>query len=453
MTETTKDNIPTNIKLLILALGGFTCLIGFLVIIGWFFHLPVLIKISPAFNSLKFNTALGLFLGGFGIIFIHHQRIIVWASGILLMVLGTMTLWQYLMGSNIGIDQFFIRDYLTSTSQFPGRMAPQSALCFLLFGTGLLVDRLVKHQNIVMSWRCLCGAFLLVIGVTAIFGFFTHIPFAYTWGSYNALAVHSAIGFIFLGTAMMLTSLGNAYLSLAVMSLGGISLGLQVYYGLLQHEDTYIRSLIPWLMLSMIVLFTALIVVYLYTQIKRRIIIEKIVVSRTQEILELNMKLERLSTFDELTGLYNRRGFKFLVEQKMKEVKRSKESSALFLIDLDKMKNINDLYGHSAGDRALIDVAKLLNKSFRETDIIARWGGDEFVVLGLGASDNAIGLIKKRLETNLNNYNLSTINNFKLYMSIGEVIRNHDSQVSLEELIIEADKKMYQQKKTSRSQV
>ena len=117
------------------------------------------------------------------------------------------------------------------------------------------------------------------------------------------------------------------------------------------------------------------------------------------------------------------------------------------------MKNINDLYGHSAGDRALIDVAKLLNKSFRETDIIARWGGDEFVVLGLGASDNAIGLIKKRLETNLNNYNLSTINNFKLYMSIGEVIANYDFQGSLDELILVADKKMYQQKKTSRSQV
>ena len=162
---------------------------------------------------------------------------------------------------------------------------------------------------------------------------------------------------------------------------------------------------------------------------------------------KLKEELQRFSTYDELTGLYNRRGFKFLVEQQLKEARRSKKAILLFLIDLNKMKNINDQFGHHAGDLALIDTAKLLKQSFRETDIIARWGGDEFVALGVGATGKDTPIIKKRLEANLHEYNLNSQRDFKLSMSIGEFVAEYDSKNSLEELIIEADKKMYQEKK------
>jgi len=636
------SSIPSKLQSIIPLSGCLVSIMGLLVMIGWFLHLPGLIEINPAFNSMKFNTALGFFSSGIGIFFIlRPQKIMTALMGVLLIVLGTMTLWQYLTGINLNIDQLFMQDYLTASSQFPGRMAPQTALCFFLFGSGLLIDRLVRQRKLVMFWRCFCGAFLFVIGTTAIFGYFSHIPFAYTWGSYNALAVHTTIGLCLLGIAMMLTCVGNAYISLVVISLGGLSLGLQVCYGLLQYEDPYIKTLVPWLLLFMILLFTAWVVVSIYSQIKHQIAIEKIVagglvialvlfigvgilsnyhekqltedtlwVDHTYNVLlqlkdlfadvktgarsfiltgderdlepyklavthiiypmnevrhltvdnpiqqkRLNLveplikekfaitnklialkrsgaptdflllargsdilvqlrtfeydleneeyrllnfralraeatnkiagismnigsmlafliifiafitmfrdnrarhlaeeEVKKLSTTDDLTGLYNRRGFKFLVDQKMKEARRSKQANVLFLIDLDQMKKINDQFGHNAGDLALIDTAKLLNKSFREADIISRWGGDEFVILAVDTSDKDIPAIKQRLEANINEYNLNSNNGFKLSMSAGEFMVNHDVQSSLEALIVEADKKMYQQKKTSRSQ-
>ncbi len=88
-----------------------------------------------------------------------------------------------------------------------------------------------------------------------------------------------------------------------------------------------------------------------------------------------------LSLVDELTGLYNRRGFFSLAEHQFKLTKRNHKSMVLFFGDLDELKTINDTLGHFEGDQALIDTANLLRKTFRETDIMARIGGDEFVVL------------------------------------------------------------------------
>ena len=88
-----------------------------------------------------------------------------------------------------------------------------------------------------------------------------------------------------------------------------------------------------------------------------------------------------LSLTDELTGLYNRRRFFVLTEQCLKVAVRTKKRSLLLFIDMDDLKWINDHYGHNEGDQALIDLANILKKTFRESDIIARIGGDEFVVL------------------------------------------------------------------------
>lgn len=161
----------------------------------------------------------------------------------------------------------------------------------------------------------------------------------------------------------------------------------------------------------------------------------------------LKKELLQMSTSDELTGLYNRRGFKMLIEQKIKEAKRSKKALVLFVIDLNLLKKINDQYGHAAGDAALIDTAKLLKKTFRESDIVARLGGDEYVVLGVDTSAEFVPRIKERLDANLKQHNDTTVHPFKLSMSVGEVIKYCDSDNCLEELLEEADQKMYAHKK------
>jgi len=160
---------------------------------------------------------------------------------------------------------------------------------------------------------------------------------------------------------------------------------------------------------------------------------------------KLKKELSELALFDELTGLYNRRGFKNILEQKIRESRRKKQVLALFLIDLNRMKKINDEFGHRAGDLALIDTAKILMKTFRQCDVISRWGGDEFVVLGVDA-EGSVTRIRQRLQANLDEHNQRGQREFTLSMSIGEVVQHCDAQTSAEELINEADRKMYQQK-------
>lgn len=162
----------------------------------------------------------------------------------------------------------------------------------------------------------------------------------------------------------------------------------------------------------------------------------------------LKQELLQMSLIDELTGLYNRRGFKTLMEQQVKVARRSKKPLVLFLVDIDQMKLINDNYGHNAGDTALKDTAELLRASFRESDILCRWGGDEFIVLGVDTSAENLIPIKQRLQDNLNQYNSSKKREFELSLSIGDVVKDCEAPNSLDELVEEADRKMYQYKKS-----
>jgi diguanylate cyclase (GGDEF)-like protein len=86
---------------------------------------------------------------------------------------------------------------------------------------------------------------------------------------------------------------------------------------------------------------------------------------------------------DELTGLYNRRGFFVSAQQQLKLANRYNKGIFIFSADLDDLKIINDNFGHKTGDSALVETANILKKTFRESDIIARIGGDEFVILGM----------------------------------------------------------------------
>jgi PleD family two-component response regulator len=107
-----------------------------------------------------------------------------------------------------------------------------------------------------------------------------------------------------------------------------------------------------------------------------------------EEALRRNAELlQSLSLIDELTQLKNRRGFFELAQQALKVAKREQCSMGLFFVDLNGLKQINDTFGHLAGDQALRDAAKVLQQTFRDSDILARIGGDEFVALARVAAD------------------------------------------------------------------
>ncbi len=160
----------------------------------------------------------------------------------------------------------------------------------------------------------------------------------------------------------------------------------------------------------------------------------------------LQAELRNLALTDELTGLHNRRGFLALGEQQLKLARRSGRGVFLFFADLDGLKHINDSLGHREGDLALIHAAKVLRETFRESDVIARVGGDEFTILVIEASDHSETAIRNRLQKNLRSCNARE-SRYILSLSMGVARFNPRRSTSIRQLMAEADHAMYEQKR------
>jgi two-component system cell cycle response regulator len=160
----------------------------------------------------------------------------------------------------------------------------------------------------------------------------------------------------------------------------------------------------------------------------------------------VQMALRSLSLIDDLTNLYNRRGFLTLSEHHLKLSRRTKRGLLLIFIDLDDLKQINDTFGHKEGDMALVETANVLKDTFRSSDIIARLGGDEFVVLALETSHTNVDILSTRLQKNIDIYNARENRPYKLSVSIGTAYYDPESSCSIDELVTRADKLMYEQK-------
>ncbi len=161
---------------------------------------------------------------------------------------------------------------------------------------------------------------------------------------------------------------------------------------------------------------------------------------------KLEKELREASLTDELTGLLNRRGFMTLSEKQVQISKRYKRTFAILFLDLNEMKQINDSFGHQSGDQALIDLADLLRKTFRSSDIISRIGGDEFTVLINEPRPEIEKTITKNFKNILDAFNKRSGRPYKLSTSLGITHFNPADPQSIDDLIAEADKLMYKQK-------
>jgi len=158
-----------------------------------------------------------------------------------------------------------------------------------------------------------------------------------------------------------------------------------------------------------------------------------------------------LSITDQLTGLHNRRGFITLVEQQLKLSDRTKSGMLLFFADLDGMKWINDTLGHDEGDKALIEAANILKETFRASDVIARMGGDEFAILAINTTEVNSEILTGRLQSLIYTHNHQENRRYRLSISLGCSCYDPENPCSLDELMAEADKLMYEQKRRKKS--
>jgi diguanylate cyclase (GGDEF)-like protein len=166
----------------------------------------------------------------------------------------------------------------------------------------------------------------------------------------------------------------------------------------------------------------------------------------------LQRRLADLALRDELTGLYNRRGFFALAEHQRRQCLRTGHGLVVVQADVDGLKEINDTLGHQAGDQAIAASAAVLRCTFRESDIVARLGGDEFAAVAVDADEDSVARILERLEQAVDAQNVRGSLGFRLSLSVGAALLMPLARTSLAELLAEADRSLYREKRREERQ-
>ena len=162
-------------------------------------------------------------------------------------------------------------------------------------------------------------------------------------------------------------------------------------------------------------------------------------------------KLYHLAYHDELTNTFNRRAIIDVGEKYFSLSKRTKQIMTVMMIDLDKMKVINDTYGHLAGDQAVISLSAIVQNNLREEDALGRYGGDEFIaVLPNTRVDEAVKLVE-RLIAKIEEDNTSKDHPYGSLSASFGLCQNSNEDKSIQDLLNKADIALYEAKKTDRS--
>lgn len=180
--------------------------------------------------------------------------------------------------------------------------------------------------------------------------------------------------------------------------------------------------------------------------------IEEHLIILTHSLRTKQFDLRRIATTDSLTGLFNRNYFEMTIPREIEKAKRRKENLLIFIIDIDKFKNFNDTYGHQYGDKILKECADILQKATRSSDLLIRYGGDEFMVVMHPNSNEYAGRFEERIMKDLQEWNnMNPENDIKLSLSIGSAMCKPG--FLLTDVIDEADKEMYRNKLSKRTKM
>ena len=184
--------------------------------------------------------------------------------------------------------------------------------------------------------------------------------------------------------------------------------------------------------------------------------LEDRILQRTLELLQANRKLEELATTDPLTGIANRRKMTEQIAQELERARRCHHPLSLLMIDIDHFKRINDTYGHEVGDQAIVMTANLLSTSLRAMDAVARFGGEEFVVLMPETHIAVAYLAAERLREQAAQLQLQAEGGMPVQLTISIGVAAADplgTPDSPSSLLVRADKALYRAKKEGRNKV
>ena len=169
----------------------------------------------------------------------------------------------------------------------------------------------------------------------------------------------------------------------------------------------------------------------------------------------LEEELKLLASTDPMTKLYNRRYFYKISESIVDLAARENTNTSIVMIDIDKFKNVNDTYGHKIGDIVIINIASIIQTISRKSDIVSRWGGEEFLILLPNTDIEGALIISQKIRTQVENSSLNISNGEKLIstISIGISQINTKNDKDVEDAINRADTALYEAKENGRNKV
>lgn len=179
-------------------------LLGTSVIIGWYINSPALIQVLPQFAPMQFNTALCFLLSGLAIIaVVKNSKKLSQAGGVLVALIGSITLLQYIFSIDLALDQLFMDAYITVKTSHPGRMAPNTALCFILTGAAIILLSSSKENQRTLAAIETIALLILALSAMALAGYIIGEEKGYAWGTLTRMALHTTSGFIILGLGIL----------------------------------------------------------------------------------------------------------------------------------------------------------------------------------------------------------------------------------------------------------
>lgn len=428
-----------------------TCLllagaIASLILGGWF--IPALGRLlPPGWNVMRCETALFLLLCAVSFElseprYSSRTNAVGKAIAFGVALFGAAILLEFTFHIFLGIDTLLPCDRATA-DPFPGRPAAQTAGGLLLLGISVLLIR-AKHR--IAVWTGDLAAAVLSVLVLALFAgevFNALHLFSY---STRIHASQQTLTCLILLTAVALMRraeqgvlsifLGHGIGATTARIFGPFLIVLPILREIARVHVIHSR-IIPEHFATAILssIATALSMILLLVLVWR-------INSMEREIHDLSLR-------DELTGIYNLRGFTLFSEQALLMARRSQLPLSVLFLDLDQLKQINDSFGHDAGSAFLVEMSEILRQTFRETDVIGRVGGDEFAIACQG-SQVAITIAGERLRAACAERNADSARRFPLSFSIGHATTEEHARQSLKELLAEADKVMYEEKRRKR---
>jgi diguanylate cyclase (GGDEF)-like protein len=426
------------------------------VVVGWMLDVSAVRSVIPGAIGMKAHTAIALGIGATAMLLLNPQTggwrrrwsiLLATLPGLL----GIAVLAEYVLGVQLGIDEipFVDHDGRAAGITYPGRFAPTTGVCFvLLTGALLMLDR-------GKSWRWRPSELLAIpmgtVALMSLIGYAYSIPFFYGPAAAAKMAVNTGFCFLALALALLIARPRVRFLELATTTdpggvmvrrmiplclIGPLVLGWlhlrTVQWGVFNDEvGTW------WLAAATIAGLVAMMWWCAGT-----------LSTADRERRALELQLFELANRDALTGLFNRHRFEEELDQFLSRARRYGATGTLLVLDLDRLKPINDALGHATGDEMLRAVAAVLTVRVRDSDVIGRLGGDEFGILLLEASAADAADKADNLRAALAEIRIETPDGHAwTSVSIGVAAVDATNELNCSELLGRADVAMYRAKR------